>query len=145
MHIRKATLDDFTELYAMGKNTPELKVSATEEFMDEDEFRWSIDQPRGVFLLAENERILGFVYANANDQERPFAHKYACIVYLAVIPGVRGMGVGKALYDACAAELKSKGCTNIYSWADPESGIVEFFKKQGFAEGKPSIWMDKEI
>lgn len=39
INLRPASLDDFVELYALGKETPELRVSATEEFMDADEFK----------------------------------------------------------------------------------------------------------
>ena len=58
MLIRPASPDDFEVLYSIGKNTPELKVSVTEEFMDRDEFRWSIQNPNGIFLLAEEEVIV---------------------------------------------------------------------------------------
>ena len=39
MIIRKAILDDFDQLYSLGLNTPELKVSSTEDFMDPEEFK----------------------------------------------------------------------------------------------------------
>jgi hypothetical protein len=45
MTIRKATLQDFDKLYAIGKMTPELKVSAVEEFMDTEEFQRCITNP----------------------------------------------------------------------------------------------------
>ncbi len=42
MNIRKVVLKDFKELYKLGLNIPELKVSSTEDFMDEDEFKFCI-------------------------------------------------------------------------------------------------------
>ncbi len=148
MHIRVASLDDFEALYSIGRNTPELQVSASEEFMDADEFRWSITNPQGVFLLAEeNRKIAGFVYANAKDVERPFNHKYACLVYLTVVPAFRRKGIASSLYLECEKKLKLQGITHLYGWANAkgESQIIDFMKKQGFAEGHRYVWMDKKI
>jgi len=148
IHIRAASLDDFEALYSIGKNTPELQVSATEEFMDADEFRWSITNPGGVFLLAEeNRKIAGFVYADAKDVERPFEQRYACLVYLAVVPEFRKQGIAKSLYAECERRLKLQGITHLYGWANAEgtSQIIEFMKKHGFAEGHRYVWMDKKI
>lgn len=148
MRIRPALLDDFEELYDIGKNTLELRVSATEEFMDSDEFKWSIINPNGCFLLAEEKKkIAGFIYANAKDVERPFEHKYACLVYLVVVPKFRRQGIAKKLYLECERRLKKLGINNLYGWANAEGNgeIVEFMKKQGFLEGHKYIWMDKKI
>ena len=50
MNIRKASNNDFDVLYALGKATPELRVSATEEFMEPDEFRHALTNHCGIFL-----------------------------------------------------------------------------------------------
>ncbi len=99
-----------------------MKVSATEDFMDPDEFKWSITNPDGIFLVAENRiKKIGFIYANAKDIERPFEHKYACQVYLVVIPEFRKQGIAQKLYSECETRLKKLGVTNIYGWANAES------------------------
>ena len=96
IRIRSVLIDDFAELYEIGKTTPEFRVSATEDFMDVDEFKWSITNPDGIFLVAEERnKKIGFIYANAKDMERPFEHKYACLVYLVVMSEFRGQ---KTLY-----------------------------------------------
>ena len=149
MLIRAASLDDFEELYSIGRNTPELKVSATEEFMDAEELRWSVQNPDGVFLLAEEnkEKIVGFLYANAKDIERPFENRYACLVYVAVAAEFRRQGIAKQLYAECERRLKERGVTHLYGWAHAEGDgqMIEFMKKQGFAEGHQYVWMDKRI
>lgn len=38
MIIGFATIDDFQQLYTMGKSTPEFMVSATEDFMKKQGF-----------------------------------------------------------------------------------------------------------
>lgn len=149
MLVRPVSLDDFEELYTIGRNTPELQVSATEDFMTADEFRWSIHNPHGVFLLAENDtKIAGFVYANTkNTLERPLEHKYACLVYLTVVPEFREHGVAKKLYAECEKKLKERGISSLYGWAHAEetSKIRDFMTKQGFTEGHHYIWVEKKL
>lgn len=146
MIIRKANLKDFKGLYEIGKNTPELKVSSTEDFMDKDEFKWSITNRQGIFLVAEEkDKILGFIYANAKDIERPFKNKYACLVYLVVMPEFRGIGIATKLYKECARRLKKVKIKMIYGWANEKSGIIGFLKTQGFKEGHKYAWMDRKL
>lgn len=146
--IRQVEQKDFAELYALGENTPELKVSATEDFMDKDEFRFSMTDAKSVFLVAEVEGSLaGFIYAGMQDAERPLPNKWACLVYLVVAPKFRRRGIASELYTHCLAELKKRNITNLYCWASAESdgAIGQFMKKQGFAEGHQYMWMDRKI
>lgn len=148
MLIRPAAPEDFEELYSIGKNTAELRVSATEEFMDAEEFRWSIQNPDGVFLLAEeNKKVVGFVYANTKDPERPLENRYACLVYLVVVQEFHRQGIARQLYAECERRLKGRGITHLYGWAHAEGDgrMIEFMKKHGFAEGHQYVWMDKKI
>ncbi len=147
MQIRKATSNDLSELYEIGKNTPELRVSSTEDFMDEDEFRWSIENSKGIFLIAQQgNKIIGFIYANAKDSDRPFKNKYACLVYLVVLPSHRRNGIATKLYSECEKQLKKLGITHIYGWANLESsGIIDFMKNHKYKEGKRFVWMNKKL
>jgi N-acetylglutamate synthase-like GNAT family acetyltransferase len=147
MKIRKATLKDFDVLYALGLKTPELRVSATEPFMDRDDFSSRIADKNSVFLLAEEgNKIAGFICANAKDSDRPIKNKYACIVYIAVLPAYRKRGIATKLYNECIKRLKFMGITHVYTWADATSSPVQkFFLRNNFAQGKPSIWMDRKL
>jgi GNAT superfamily N-acetyltransferase len=149
MNIRPATEQDFNELYEIGSETPELRVSATESFMDADEFKWAITEYKdAVFLVAEQENnIIGFIYANAKDLDKPVKNKYACLIYMTVLPKFRNQGVAKKLYAACKTKLQHMGITHLYGWANAESdgAIVSFLEKEGFAKGHKYIWMDKEL
>jgi GNAT superfamily N-acetyltransferase len=143
---RPATSQDFEKLYELGKNTPELQVSNTENFMERDEFLSAIQNPHGVFLVAElDSQIIGFIYANTSDPERPLKNKYACFVYLAVKPEFRKHGFATDLYNHCEQKLKTMGITHAYGWAHPESGILNFLKKKGFTEGHKYVWVDKKL
>ena len=146
--IRPVEDKDFAGLYNLGNNTPELKVSGTEDFMDQDEFRFSMTDTKSVFLVAEAEgELAGFIYAGTQDAERPLPNKWACLVYLAVAPKWRRRGIANELYARCLAALKKRKITNLYCWASVESdgAIQQFMKKQGFAEGHKYMWMDKKI
>jgi len=146
MKIRQAKPSDFKELYALGLNTPEFRVSATESFMDKDDFKGRLTGKNHVFLLAESEgKIIGFISANAKDADSALKNKYACIVYIVVLPLYRKKGVASRLYKECITKLKDMGITNVYAWADMNSGIIPFFKKKKFKIGKPSVWVDKKL
>jgi len=146
MQIRKAAAKDFEQLYKIGSNTPELQVSATEPFMDEDDFKLRIKDKNHVFLLAEaDEKIVGFVCANTKDIDRPMKNKYACLVYIVVIPSYRKKGVANKLYNSCTIELKKKGITHVYTWANDSPAIKKFLKSKRFSEGGKYIWMDKKL
>lgn len=147
INIRLASLEDLPALYEIGKNTIELKVSSTEEFMSMDELKWSIENPENIFLIAENNnRAVGFIYANSKDKDKPFKDRYACLVYLAVIPEFRRTGIAEKLYSQCEIKLKEIGINFIYGWANADSKqIIKFMKKHGFSEGHKYIWMDKKL
>lgn len=145
--IRPATSDDQEKLYALGLGTKELQVSATDTFMERDEFLLAIKNPRGVFLVAETQgTIAGFIYANTDDKDM-MKKCYACIVYIVVAEVFREQGIAQQLYNACEQALKAKEVTNVYGWANVESNgaIIQFFSKQGFTQGHSYVWMDKKI
>ncbi|MEK6830584.1 MAG: GNAT family N-acetyltransferase [Nanoarchaeota archaeon] len=125
------------DLYEIGKNTIELKVSSTEDFISIDELRYSIENPENIFLVAENNnKIIGFIYANSKDKDKPFKDKYACLVYLAVIPEFRRNYIAEKLYFECENRLKEVGINFIYGWANADSNpIIKLMKKYGFSEG----------
>lgn len=149
MNIRLAKKEDSLNLYEIGKNTPEFKVSATEVFMDVDEFLWAISgNKNSVFLIAEEgKQIAGFIYANAKDLDKPLKKKYATLVYIVVLPAFRKKGVAERLYRECEDRLKKMGITNIYAWASSEGdgSILRFMERQGFAKGHQYVWLDKEL
>src|SRR6266849_6127270 len=116
--IRTALAKDFEVLYRIGLATPEFKVSSKGEFMERDEFLSAIENPHGLFLLAENNKeIIGFIYASKKDIERGPKSRWACLVYLVVEPAYRQIGIAQQLYKACLEELKNSGITNVYVWA----------------------------
>lgn len=148
LSIRPATSQDFDQLYLLGQNTPELRVSSIEPFMDRDEFEVAIKNSSGLFLLVEvDSSVAGFIYASGDDKDKPIKKKWACLVYLVVAPKWRGNRVATQLYDSCIAKLKENGITHLYSWVDTEGdgAILSFMKKRGFTAGHTYQWMDREL
>ncbi len=148
--VRKAKTSDEDALYAFARSFPELRVSATHEFMDRGEFGEAIQNPDGVFLCAIREETpVGFIYANANDVEKKGTRKkkWACLVYVAVEKEYRGQGIATRLYTECIKHLKSRGVTHCYGWANNEDdgAVRSFMEKHGFAKGHTYVWMDKEL
>lgn len=146
--IRAATSRDFDPLYSLGQNTPELCVSSSEPFMDRDEFKLAVQNPSGVFLVAEVDgNIGGFVYASADDKDKPLKKRWACLVYIVVAPELRGHRIATQLYDACISKLKERGITHMYGWAHTggDGAILSFMRKHGFTAGHTYQWMDKEL
>ncbi len=151
MNIRPALPDDAPQVYQIGMHTPELNASATEAFMENDEFAGAIENKDSIFLIAEEgsengRHIVGFLYADTTDKDRPLKHKYACLVYLAVIPAYRNKGIATALYRECEERLRKRGITHMYGWANRESKEIQgFLRRQGFTAGKACVWMDKKL
>ena len=115
--------------------------------MDEDEFRIVLTHPCSTFLVArEGGQLAGFAYATTNDVERSTRTKWACLVYLVVLPAFRRKGVARQLCDATIAELRRRGITHLYGWANAESpAILAFMEQRGFALGHRYVWADRRI
>lgn len=148
MHIRTATVHDFAAIYAIGLSCPELQTNPDQPFMEPEELRWAIENPNGVFLLAEEGgEAIGFAYANMQDMERPMPGRFACLVYLAVLQTRRTQGFATQLYKAAVERLRMNGVATLYGWAHAgeASPIEAFFSRQGFAPGGLYRWYDRKI
>lgn len=147
MIIRKALVSDFKTMYIIGSQTPEMQVNYHDPFMEKDDFRSRIADKMNVFLVAEdNKKIVGFICASTSDRDRPLKDRWACLVYIVVIPEFRKRGVAALLYDACVKELKKTGMTHIYALADGNTQAIQnFLKKAGFRTGKKIVWMDRKL
>jgi ribosomal protein S18 acetylase RimI-like enzyme len=151
MEIRKATIEDLDALYELGKNSPELRVSSTEDFMDIDEFKNFITDKNCVFLVAEEKKsIAGFIIGHTewvNMIVKNLKNKYGYLVFLVVAPEFRRKGAATKLYKECITRLKARGATHVYGWANAEgdNSAIQFLRKQGFAKGHKYVWMDKKL
>lgn len=146
MSIRLATPADLPRLYEIGLHTPEIQVSTTEPFMDKDEFLDALNRKENFFLVLEqDDQLQAFLMASTRDEDIPYKHHYACIVYIVVDQKFRGQGYAKQLYLEAEKLLRQRGMTHLYCWANLDSGVIPFMEKQGFAKGHQYVWMDKKL
>ncbi|MGI0133676.1 MAG: GNAT family N-acetyltransferase [Candidatus Micrarchaeaceae archaeon] len=139
MRIRTAKPSDFTELYALGKRFKELRVSNGELFMTREEFKASIRNKKGIFLVAEdNGKIIGFSYSAIEGKT------YASMVYNLVTPKYRGQGLGKRFVREREKWLRKRGIGAAYLLATNQ-GIIRMMKHLGYKEGKKLVWMEKRL
>lgn len=97
-------------------------------------------------MLEDDEgRVWGFCCARTGDADRAGGQRSACIVYLFIHGSYRHRGLGKKLIDAMFFQLQCAGVTHVYAWANPTSGVVEFFERERFTKGKSCVWMDIDL
>lgn len=146
MNIRKASVDDFEQLYKLSLQTQEFSYSTTEVFAEPEEFKhWLIDKESVFFLAEDDKEIIGFIYATVENENRSWRARWAMIEFLMVQPTHRKKGVAALLYSAMAEELEKHQITNIGCWTCVNSPVSEFMRKRGFISGKSYQWMDKRV
>ncbi len=145
--IRTATMKDFGALYKIGLGIPELKVNNDEPFMNTSEFKWSIKNPSGIFLVAEDRKTpVGFFYANTKSSDTRRPNGVACFVYIAIPKKYRHMGVAQMLHSEAYRRLKQRGVNYIYLWANAkDKTAIRFAGKQGFKKGNAFFWMSRKL
>jgi N-acetylglutamate synthase-like GNAT family acetyltransferase len=141
--IRKAKTEDIEAIHLLGVSISELKVSNTTEFMSYDEIYHMVLNRDGELLIAEiNNRIVGFCYGSLDRTNGALDGK-ACLVYIAVVESHRRQGIADRLYTSIVNNLKQRGAKYLYSWANPDSNIIDFFQKREMQMGESRIWFDK--
>lgn len=146
-HVREAEEYDVSSIHALGSNAPELNVGgASGGFPSLEQIEDDIFESH--WLVLENDRghVWGFCCARQDDTDRRGGEgRSACVVYLFVEQRWRRLWLAKKLWDAMRVSLGAAGVIRVYTWAHPTSGVIEFFQKQGFAAGKPCVWMDCDL
>lgn len=143
MILRKAQIDDMESIHFLGVSTPELKVSDTTEFMSYNEvYHMILNRDGELFVAESNKQIIGFCYGLL-DRTNGVLDNKACLVYIAVAESLRKQGIADRLYESVINNLKQRGAKYLYSWANPESYISNFFRKKNMKIGESRIWFDK--
>lgn len=115
MIIRPAALTDLIALRqlfgdfieARPQDYPVIDADAHVAFIAEVASRVGVDG-RFLCLLAESERIDGFIMGEIGHRTIGRPHLFAAIHYLWVRPQMRGQGIGRALSTAAWHDLKAK-------------------------------------
>ncbi|WP_349367643.1 GNAT family N-acetyltransferase [Salinarimonas sp.] len=91
-----------------------------------------VDQPGGVFLMAEGEggAVLGSTFAHVDDAGE------ACLRRLYVAPGAEGTGLGRRLLDETLARLAER---DVWLEVEPRNeGAIRFYLREGFVLDRPA-------
>jgi ribosomal protein S18 acetylase RimI-like enzyme len=142
--LKKPDPSDYETLYQFALETPELKVSANDVFMDKEEFLYELTRGDAVAFIASNDtEIIGFVLGSISTD--PSSVKAATVVYIVVKPNYQGNGIGHALLQACEQAFREHNVVDVHTWANTHSPVVQLMEKNGFAKGHEYIWMDKKL
>jgi len=133
IEIRRGTLDDLPQVYALIKELAEYErapqeVTNTLEEMERDGFG---ENPIYKFFVAENEDgVVGIaLYYTAYST---WKGRMLFLEDLVVTERLRRAGIGKRLFDAVAQEAKDTGAKRfkwqVLEWNEP---AIAFYKKIG--------------
>ncbi|MBI4149952.1 GNAT family N-acetyltransferase [Candidatus Woesearchaeota archaeon] len=139
MHIRKAKLSDLPAIEHWIHKTRELQSPTGHDLgaaYNQEVIK------NGIALVAEiEEHSGGFLLAEADKKTG-----YAELLYLVVLPKYRGLGIGARLLDAYLEACKKRKIKLIFAFAPTmNKKAVQFFKKHGFAIGKPMTPFYKKL
>lgn len=140
--VREAEECDASAISALGSNEPELSVGgAAGRFPSLEELESDLFESNWLVVVDERDHVWGFCCVRINDGDGRSSGS-ACLVYLFVEARYRRQGLAKMLWEMMLIDIQAAGVTHLYTWANPTSGVVEFFAGQGLAKGKPCVWMD---
>ena len=140
INIRKATLDDETEVFNV------LKMLLSPRAADSSLIRTPgalttfnslvTFEDKGAVIVAEEEgKLVGLITLSYPIAIR-CAGKYTCIEEFIVSEMVRGRGVGTQLLQAALEEAKKRGCFEIQVNAPTEMGYPLYIKQDIKDAGK---------
>lgn len=143
--VREADEYDASVISALGSSAPELDVGGVAgRFPSLDELETDLFESDWLVVVDERNHVWGFCCARINDGDGRSPGS-ACLVYLFVESRHRRQGLAKMLWEAMSMCIQAAGVEHVYTWANPTSGVVEFFERHGFAKGKPCVWMDVRL
>ncbi|MDX9724674.1 MAG: GNAT family N-acetyltransferase [Myxococcota bacterium] len=97
------------------------------------------------FVAKQGERLLGFVLGTTIAKRRS-AWSYGWIVWLAVDPGVKKRGVGRALFKEVQSKFIELGNRMLLVDTDARNHeAIDFFKRQGFGHENKHVYMSLNL
>jgi len=140
MQIRTATAGDVDAIRRLARESTAasyahaLSEAVIEEavgsWYDTDDLAAEIDDEDAVFLVADDDGVVGFVQSYYVERRDPVGE----IDWLHVDPDERGRGIGRDLLTRCERELRGRGVERIEGrvLAANETG-AEFYAEEGFS------------
>ena len=103
--IRLMTIEDYDELFALWKNTPNMGLRTLDDSR-EGIARFLDRNPATSFAAYEGGKLVGAILSG-HDGRRGY------IYHTVVLPAYRGRGIGSALVDSAVAALREEGITRV--------------------------------
>lgn len=138
MKIKKAKIADIDDIFNLGNQVNEFKVSKDVVNFWPKEILKECLQNDAILVAEENKKIVGFIIVNYSS-----IFKKAIIENIFVSKKHRNKGIGKLLLKALLNDLHDRGCKYICSVIENnyEAGI-NFYLKNNFNKGIDCIWLD---
>lgn len=121
MKFRRAVREDIGEIQALYHILFQEMAALQPEYFKETPqdvgfLEQAIESEEADILLAEEERIIGFVYVH--QQAAPFfgcfiPHVYTYVMDIAVLPSAQGQGVGRSLMEEAEGWAKARGSDHL--------------------------------
>lgn len=136
--IRKMTIDDYEEVYALWMSCEGMGLNDIDDSRD-GIARFLDRNPDTCFTAESDNRMIGVIMAG-NDGRRGY------IYHTAVHPDFRDQGIGASLVDAAMNALKALGITKtaLVVFERNHDGNA-FWEKQGFTVRSDLIYRNKAI
>jgi len=96
----------------------------------------------GSFIVEGEGRIFGFLLASLSVWT---SGKQAIIEEIVIDPDYQGCGYGKGLMAAAEKYLQEAGAVSIILWSRKDSPAHSFHLRNGFADSKDWVIMDKNL
>ena len=138
MTIRKMTIDDYEDVYALWMSCKGMGLNNL------DDSREGIDSflrrnPETCFVAVDDDDVVG-VIISGHDGRRGYVY------HTAVHPDYRRQGIGSSLVSHAMSSLKSEGINKVAMlvFAKNETGNA-FWETEGFTPRTDVIYRNKEL
>ena len=138
MIIRKMTINDYEQVYALWVNTPGMGLHEIEDSKAGIE-KFLTRNPDTCFVAENNENIIGVILGGHNGRKGEINH-------LAVSQSERNKGIGTDLVNNTIEAFKLEGINRvaIFVFKDNDSGN-KFWENKGFVAKNKLIYRIKQI
>ena len=125
MQIRKMTIDDYDQAYALWLNTPGMGLDGNDDSKDNIQ-KYLCRNPNTCFIAENDGKIIGAILSGHDGRRGYINHTF-------VIASERKKGIGTALLNKVLDAFKTEGISKaaLFVLADNDNGN-DFWEKRGF-------------
>lgn len=148
MTVRRAKRDDASQIHSLLCDIARLHAEGNPDVFEGREAKYSVCEVEEMILgdsliilcAAEGDRVLGYLICMPTVTEADGLRRFRRVLYiddLCVGENCRGLGVGKALFEAAKGVAAENGCSaiDLNVWAFNKNAIA-FYEKMGMTESR---------